>query len=227
MTAALPADSPVTPADVAPTWFLDADHPEVVGWATRVTADGADDRERAVALFHAVRDGWRYDPYDTSRDPGDYRASRILTTTSNWCVPKSLLLAAGLRAVGVPARLGYADVRNHLSSDKLRAHLGTDLFVYHGYVAVYLGGHWWKVSSAFNLELCERFGTGVLEWDGTHDALMHPYDAAGRRHMEYVRDRGLYRDLPLDDMVACFDQVYGPSMTTGERRTDHDGAFHD
>jgi transglutaminase-like putative cysteine protease len=227
MNTEVPADAGASPADLAPTTFLDADHADVIGWAQEVTADSSDDRARAVALFHAVRDGWRYDPYETSRDPAEYRASAILATTSSWCVPKSVLLGAGLRAVGVPSRLGFADVRNHLTSEKLTAHMGTDLFVYHGYVSVYLDGEWRKVSSAFNIELCERFGTKVLEWDGTHDALMHPFDTGGRRHMEYVRDRGVHCDLPLEDIFACFDEVYGPSITTGRERVDDDDAFHD
>lgn len=226
MNAALPVDEPPSEADVWPTAYIDADHPDVVAWAREVTVGRSDNRERAVALFLAVRDGWRYDPYGISRDPVDYRASRILATTSNWCVPKSVLLAAGLRAVGIPCRLGFADVRNHLTSEKLTAHMGTDLFVYHGYVAVHLDGRWWKVSSAFNVELCERFGTKVLEWDGRHDALMHPFDEAGNRHMEYVRDRGVYRDLPLDDLFACFDEIYGRSITTQVADTEHDDAFH-
>lgn len=226
MTAALPVDAPVTAADVEPTAFVDADHPSVVAWAQEVTAGCDDDRSRAVALFHAVRDGWRYDPYETSRDPDDYRASTILRTSSNWCVPKSVLLAAGLRAVGVPCRLGYCDVRNHLTSEKLTALMGSDVFAYHGYVTVHLDGWWWKVSSAFNVELCERFGTKVLEWDGTGDALMHPFDEAGRRHMEYVRERGVYRDLPLDDIFACFDEVYGPSMRADGAAPGHDDVFH-
>jgi transglutaminase-like putative cysteine protease len=226
MTTAMPVDDPVGAADVEPTTFVDADHVDVVRWAAEVTSGCADDRTRAVALFHAVRDGWRYDPYDTSRDPSDYRASAILATTSSWCVPKSVMLVGGLRAVGIPSRLGFADVRNHLTSEKLSARMGTDLFVYHGYAVVHLDGTWQKVSSAFNIELCERFGTKVLEWDGTHDALMHPFDTGGRRHMEYVRDRGVHRDLPLEDIFACFDEVYGPSITTGRERVDDDDAFH-
>ena len=224
--AVLSVDDPVSDADLAPTPFLTSDHPAIVEWATEVTDGGADDRARAVALFHEVRDGWRYDPYVSTRDPDDFRASTILATSRNWCVPKSVLLAAGMRAVGIPCRLGFADVRNHLTSEKLMEHMGTDLFVYHGYVVVLLDDRWWKVSSAFNVELCERFGTKVLEWDGTHDALMHPFDEDGNRHMEYIHDRGLYRDLPVDDLLACFDEVYGPSEMSHPEAL-HDVAFHD
>jgi hypothetical protein len=50
-------------------------------------------------------------------------------------VPKAILLAATLRASGIPAAVGFADVRNHLNSPKLTKLMETDLFIYHGYVA--------------------------------------------------------------------------------------------
>ena len=119
------------------------------------------------------------------------------------------------------AKLGFADVRNHLTSEKLQARMGTDLFAWHGYTELLLPDpdqpgerRWFKVSSAFNIELCERFGVRVLEFDGTADALMHPYDVAGNRHMEYVRQRGSCDDLPLDEIVATFTDVYGDRFGT-------------
>ncbi len=176
-----------------------------------------------MALFRRVRDGYRYDPYDTSRDPDDYRASAVVATASNWCVPKSVLLTAAARASGIPARLGFADVRNHLTSEKLMATMGTDLFAWHGYSELHVGGRWLKASSAFNVELCERFGTKVLDFDGTADALMHPFDESGNRHMEYVRQRGTSADLPLDEIFATFDELYRPELFAAG----HDPAFHE
>jgi transglutaminase-like putative cysteine protease len=173
-----------------------------------------------VALFLAVRDGWRDDPYDTSDDPDDYRASAVLGTTRAWCVPKAVLLTAAARAAGIPARLGFADVRNHLQSARLLERMGTDLFAWHGYSELHLDGRRLKVSSAFNRELCERFGTKVLDFDGTADALMHPYDAAGNRHMEYVRSRGSFDDLPLDAMLATFAEVYPRHADAAADRAD-------
>lgn len=198
----------IDPAWLSSTWYVDADSEEVGAFVERAAGDATDPTEVAVRLFHAVRDGYRYDPYNTTNDPESYRASRVARSTSNWCVPKSVLLTAAARRTGIPARLGYADVRNHLSSEKLTAQMGTDVFYWHGYSALLLGGRWYKVSSAFNIEMCERFGVKVLEFDGTHDALMHPHDEAGNRHMEYVNDRGLYDDLPLDEIQATFREKY-------------------
>jgi len=202
---------------LTPTSFLDSDDPAVVAFAEKVCAEAGavSERDKAVALFLAVRDGWRYDPYSSSRDAGDYRASTVLARASAYCIPKAVLLSALCRAVGIPARLGFADVRNHLQSEKLRERMGTDLFLYHGFSEIWLDGQWRKVSSAFNKELCERFGTKVLEFDGVSDALMHPFDTSGNRHMEYVRQRGSFVDLPFDEIMAAFDEAYG-SDPTGE-----------
>jgi len=220
-------DTPTAEECLAPTWFLDSDAPAVVAFAERVVADAGatDDREKAVALFTSVRDGWRYDPYIASHEPESFRASSVVAETATWCVPKSVLLSAAARAVGIPARLGFADVRNHLQSAKLRERMGTDLFAYHGYSELWIDGAWRKASSAFNKELCARFGTKVLEFDGVHDALMHPYDEAGNRHMEYVRQRGSYADLPLDEILAAFDEVYGKSPSELGQDTEPDDAF--
>ena len=201
--------------------FIDHTHPDVVAEARLVTEGCGTDTERAVALFHHVRDGWRYDPYDISTDPADYLASAILGSDHGWCVTKSILLCALLRAVGVGARLGYADVKNHLQTPKLREAMGSDVFAYHGYVEVELDGRTFKVSTAFNIELCDRFGVKVLEFDGTSDALMHPFDTAGNRHMEYIRERGTFDDVPLTEMLATFEEMYDMDRLTGR-----DEVFH-
>lgn len=69
-----------------------------------------------------------------------------------------------------------------------------------------------KASSAFNRELCARSGTAPLDFDGRSDALLHAYDGHGHRHMEYVRHRGVYRDLPLEAIRRTFAVVYGTGL---------------
>jgi transglutaminase-like putative cysteine protease len=196
--------------------FVESDHPDVVAFAEEATDGATTDREKAVALFYAVRDGIRYDPWAiSSQDPETYRASTVVRDRVSFCIPKSVLLCAGARAVGVPSRLGFADVRNHLNSEKLRERLGgTDLFIYHGYTEFFLDGRWVKVTSAFNIELCERFGVLPQEFDGEHDALLHPFSADGREHMEYVRDRGSFDELPYEEILDAFRATY-PRMFEG------------
>lgn len=200
------ADTP-TPAHLAPAALIDSDHPAVTAFAAE-HARGDDDRARALALFHAVRDGFRYDPYRIELTPAGMKASAVVERGYGWCVPKAGLLAAACRAVGIPARVGYADVRNHLSTARMRELMQTDLFVWHGYTELWLDARWIKATPAFNIELCERFGLLPLDWDGHTDSLYHPFDRAGNRHMEYVAERGTYDDVPLAAILAGFRAHY-------------------
>jgi transglutaminase-like putative cysteine protease len=189
--------------------FVEADHPDVIAFAEEAIAGATTDREKAVALFYAVRDKIRYDPYVMTDDPEIYRASAVIDAKVGYCINKSVLLAAAARAVGIPARLGFSDVRNHLNTEKLRERLGgTDLFLWHGYTEFLLDGRWVKVTSAFNIELCERFGVLPLDFDGEHDALLHPYTADGRDHMEYVQERGSFDELPFDEIMSDLRATY-------------------
>lgn len=200
-----------TPASYAPTALIDSDHPAVLAFA-RQHAQGSSQRERAVSLYRAVRDGFRYDPYRLDLSPQGMRASTVLAQGYGWCVPKAVLLVAACRAAGIAARPGFADVRNHLSTERMRQTMKTDLFIWHGYADIWLDGQWVKATPAFNLSLCERFGLLPLEFDGCSDSIYHPFDSAGNRHMEYVRQRGAFDDLPLAQIVADFEQVYGAWM---------------
>ncbi len=205
---------------LAPAVMVDSDHPAVIAFA-REHARGADDRERAVALYHAVRDGLRYDPYRVDLSVQGMKASTALANGYGWCVPKAALLAAACRAAGIPARVGYADVRNHLSTERLRKNMGSDLFVWHGYTDIRLDDRWIKATPAFNIELCDRFGLLPLEFDGRADSIYHPFDRAGNRHMEYVAMHGTFDDVPLQQILDAFTLHY-PNMPLEGRAQEGD-----
>lgn len=191
-----------------PTRFLDCDHPAVAAYAASIAPDVDSPVDLASHLFTAVRDDIRYDPYRISLAPEDMTASACLERGYGFCVPKAVLLTAVARARGIPARLGFADVRNHLATPKLLDRLGTDMFLWHGYLEMHLEGRWVKATPAFNQSLCERFGVLPLEFDGRSDSLLHAFDAGGRRHMEYVTDHGTFDDLPLEEITASYAEAY-------------------
>ena len=190
--------------------MVDSDHPAVIAFA-REHARGAGERERAVALYYAVRDGFRYDPYRIDLSVHGMKGSTVIAKGYGWCVPKAALLAAACRAAGIPARVGYADVRNHMTTERLRQNMGSDLFVWHGYTDIGLDGRWMKATPAFNIELCDRFGLLPLEFDGRADSIYHPFDKAGNRHMEYVAMHGAFDDVPLQRILDAFALHY-PNM---------------
>ncbi|MCU0920088.1 MAG: transglutaminase family protein [Burkholderiaceae bacterium] len=210
------------PKTLQPAAMVDSDHPLVRDFAAR-HAQGNDDRERAVALYLAVRDGLRYDPYRIDLSVQGMKGSTALAHGYGWCVPKAAALAAVCRAAGIPARVGYADVRNHLSTERMRRNMGSDLFVWHGYTDLWLGGGWVKATPAFNLELCDRFGLLPLEFDGRADSIYHPFDRAGNRHMEYVAMHGVFDDVPLQRIVDAFALHY-PNIALDKSAQDGDFA---
>jgi len=204
-----------------PTRYLDADHPEIRSFAQNATAGTSNPIEAATRLYYAVRDGLRYDPYSVDLSPDALIASNVLARRRGYCVTKAAVLAAAARAIGIASRLGFADVRNHLATPRLLEMMGTDVFYYHGYTELRLETRWVKATPAFNVELCERFGVAPLEFDGRNDSIFHAYDTTGRRHMEYVNDRGTRDDIPIDELRDAMSRFY-PRM----RIASPGGDFH-
>lgn len=201
---------------LAPSTYVDSDAPTVVEFAREATKGEHDPVGRAIALYYAVRDRITYTAYCDFRSEETYRASGCLARGAGFCVGKAALLAASARAAGIPARVGFADVINHLTSPRLRKLMTTDVFYFHGYAEMRLDGAWVKATAVFDRALCERVGIRPLEFDGRSDALFHPFDAKGRQHMEYVRDRGPMLDVPVADIVETFGRVYPGLIEVGE-----------
>jgi transglutaminase-like putative cysteine protease len=188
--------------------FVDSESPAVIEFA-RAAGAGAKDRTGAVLrLYSAVRDEILYDAYVDWTDPNVFRASAVLGKKRGFCVGKACLLAACARVLGVASRLGFADVKNHMTSPRLYERMRTDVFRWHAYCELYLDGKWVKATPAFNASLCERLGVKPLEFDGRTDSLFQPLDQAGRKHMEYVLDRGTFPDVPFETILADFRANY-------------------
>jgi transglutaminase-like putative cysteine protease len=198
---------------LSPTPVIDSDHPAVIDFARRAVAaangGGDDRRQAAVAIYYAVRDGIWYDPYYPFYRPEHYRASSVLASGRGYCVSKAALLCALSRAIGIPCRLGFATVRNHLATRQLIDFLGSDLFVYHGFVEFLLGGRWVQATPAFNRELCERHRVEPLEFDGVNDSIFHEYNLDSKKFMEYVTYHGTWADVPVDRIVSEWEKAYG------------------
>ncbi|HWJ11706.1 MAG TPA: transglutaminase family protein [Nocardioides sp.] len=103
--------------------------PEVVALADRLRGAEEDDESFARAAFDWVRDEIAH-----AGDVGDPRfavsATHVLADGVGWCYAKAHLLAAVLRAGGVPTGLCYQRLTDGAG------------FVMHGLVAVHLAGGW-------------------------------------------------------------------------------------
>jgi transglutaminase-like putative cysteine protease len=199
-----------------PTDIIDSDHAAIVDFAQKATSGLSQPRDQAIHLYYQVRDGIRYDPYRIDLSVPGLRASATLKSGRGWCIPKAVLLTACCRVLGIPARLGFADVRNHLSTARLRQLMRTDIFFWHGYASIYLDRKWLKATPAFNIQLCERFKLKPLEFDGCSDSIYHSFDQLGNQHMEYVRYRGEMADVPLAEIQNTFERYYSAALASAE-----------
>ena len=194
---------------LVPTAIIDSDHKSIRDYAIKTIDGSTDPIKIAVKLYLAVRDGILYDPYSPFYLPEHYRASYVLERGRSFCIPKASLLCALGRACGIPSRVGFADVRNHLATKQLIEFMGSNFFVYHGFAELYLEGKWVKATPAFNSDLCKRHHVPPLEFNGREDSLFQAYNLQNQRFMEYVALHGVYADVPVDQIVSAWEEAYG------------------
>lgn len=197
---------------LAPATYIDSGSPQVITFTGQAVAGTMDVHTAILQLYAVIRDTIIYDPYVDFADPANFRASGVLAAGRGFCVGKSALLAASARVIGVPARVGFADVRNHLTSRRLYEKIKTDIFLWHSYTELYLSERWVKATPAFDRALCERVGLKPLDFDGATDSLFQPFDQTGRRHMEYLKDRGTFADVPFEIIQVDFLRTYSGLM---------------
>jgi transglutaminase-like putative cysteine protease len=193
-----------------PGRFIDSDDPEIVRFARAAVGRslGNDELGTALRLYYAVRDDIAYEPLYVGESPEYYRASACLAAGRGFCIPKAALLAASARALGLPARVGYADVCNHLTTPRLAELVGGTVYTWHSYTELYLDGRWVKCTPAFDAGICRRMNVHPLAFDGFSDSLFQEFNIDGERHMEYVKERGVFADVPWEQVLEGFREVH-------------------
>mgnify|MGYP000395098643 FL=1 len=206
---------------------IQCDHPEVLALARKIVKGSANDRQAAAKLFTWVRDTVRYSPYVPFDDLNDYLALSILERGKGYCVQKAALLCALARAVGIPARLGFADIENHQLPAGLFEVLGSALMTHHCFVEWFVGGRWLKSTPSFDEPLCAERSWRLVEFDPEHDSLLATTDLAGRPHITYVRNLGWRREVPLAEILDAWEQEYTAERVAAWARSVRQGAAWD
>jgi transglutaminase-like putative cysteine protease len=116
-----------------PTAIIDSTEPTIVAAAAEIAGGARDDEEVARRCFTWVRDAVRHS-VDAQLPTVTCTASEVLKHRVGFCYAKSHLLAALLRARGIPAALCY----QRLAHDSPESG-----FFLHGLVAIHLQRHGW------------------------------------------------------------------------------------
>ncbi len=190
------------------SYFLDYHEPIVSSFVKEHIDRTMTDVQKAVSLYHAVRDRWKYRANVIYFNEVDWKCSVIMQREEGHCLDKAILLISCLRSVGIPARIHLAKVKNHIAAEHLIEKFGTNELTPHGMLDLYLGDKWIKVSPSFNKSLCERLNVAPLDFNGEHDCVFQQYNSDGDEFMEYIEDYGHFDDLPLDFIYHNFSQHY-------------------
>jgi hypothetical protein len=192
-----------------PTEFLDYNRKKVSQKAFEITENSKSDKEKANALFYWVRDKIKYNMSAFYMIKGNFKASVTLRRGYGFCVSKAVLLSAFARAVGIPARVHLADIRNNMVPQEVIDYLGTNIFLYHGYSEIYINNQWIKATPVFDKNTAQKAGfLPLVEFDGIHDGILSKYTTLGKLFIEYVKDRGVHVDLPYDEMERDIKEYY-------------------
>ncbi len=126
---------------LASTRVIDWRTPSVLEQAHSLTKDCEGDEAVAKTCFDWVRDEVRHS-WDYRQNPVTCKASEVLAHRTGYCYAKSHLLAALLRANGIPAGLCY---------QRLSVNDDGAPYCLHGLNAVYLQRHgWYRVDARGN-----------------------------------------------------------------------------
>lgn len=188
------------------TVFLDFKEPSFDVFTQQINKD-QDTTALAIDLYYLVRDTFLYDPYHLDLTEDGLKASNVLKKRRAWCVEKSSVLAACARKFGIPSRMGYAIVTNHIGVEKLTLLLRREEIVFHGYVELYLNNKWVKCTPAFDERICKMSGVTPLDWDGKTDSLFQEFEK-GQRFMEYKHFYGDFADVPMALMNSEMKKYY-------------------
>ena len=197
------------------TDFIDHDSNEIQELVKEFRDADLTPKEQAVRLYYKVRDGWMYNPYAISFEKEKLKASYIYHQPAGHCIDKSILYIAGLRALGIPAKLHLAKVKNHIAVESLTEKFGTNELTPHGMVDIWLNNKWVKASPAFNLSLCIKSKVDPLDFDGEHDSLFQEYNKEQKQFMEYTADYGTFDDVPVDFIIENMKAHYPDLIKEG------------
>jgi transglutaminase-like putative cysteine protease len=163
--------------------------------------------DNAKEAYFKIRDHFLYDPYHLDLSKKTLVASEIINKKRAWCVEKALIMVACCRAIGIPARFGFAIVTNHIGVEKLTNYLRRYEIVFHGYVEVFLENKWIKCTPAFDKRVCRLSGVSTLDWDGKSDSMFQEFEN-GKKFMEYLHFYGEFADIPFELMHQEMKKYY-------------------
>lgn len=192
----------------AATYYFDYETDVVQSFLKKWIKDDMTTKEKVIAIYYGIRDMWNYNAYKLYFKKEDWRASETMQRETGHCIDKAAMMVTCCRAIGVPARIFLAKIKNHIGVERLIEKLGTDELSPHGSAEIHLDGKWVKATPAFNASLCAKLNVATLDFNGEEDSLFQEFDKKGGIFMKYLEEYGHFEDLPLDFILDNIKRHY-------------------
>ena len=205
---------------LAPTEYLDADHPLIQETAAALVRGAVSDAERVGNIYYYVRDL----PYDVLASfrylaEGQRSASDVIHHGVAFCMGKASSFVALSRAAGVPARIAFQTLHSpekEFLSPEVRALWGGKVgrpLPWHSLGEAYLGERWVKLDATIDPPTAARLGKPYRqEFDGVTDipTVEGPI----------LRQNGSYADYPAE-VAQWYERVAGSVLKALESNEIH------
>ena len=189
------------------TKLINSNHLAIIKQADELTNQFIPIEEKACLIFYFVRDQIRY-LFRADSNEDQYLASNILKKEGGFCTQKAILFCALARACNIPSGIYFYDIVDYTLPQNIIDLLRTRTLYRHGIVALYLNGKWLKYDATLDSNLITRNNLIPVEFSPDRDCLMHEKTKSGERHIEYIKDYGLYSDLNFKEIKSWFIKYY-------------------
>lgn len=177
---------------LSPSKYIDFDHPEVLSMAQNLALSAVSEMDLVRRCFEFVRDEVRHSS-DYKLNPVTCKASDVLRHKTGYCYAKSHLLAALLRANGVPTGLCY---------QRLSVGDSGAPFCLHGLNAVFLQDFGWiRIDARGNKPGIDA------RFEPPHEILAFPIKQAQERDLPEIWAEPLALVVDLLERFDTYDQV--------------------
>ncbi len=165
---------------IEPTEFCDCRNDVIIKKSNELIGQTSIPKDAAIKIFNFVRDEIPFEAYRA-----DERASDTLQRGTGFCVTKSNLQIALLRAIGIPARYHHVHLRKEILSGVIPAAsldlIPEGVITYHPWCECYLNNNWVSCEALYPKKLVSELRQGgfitkeqipTIDWDGETDLIL-------------------------------------------------------
>ena len=187
---------------------IDSNSDVIRAYAKSIKDCTVSEEQRIKQLFYFIRDKIRYVFRGTDR-PEDMKASVILQKGQGFCTQKAILFCAIARSLNIPAGIAFFEIIDHFMNNSI---LKDNRILYHGIASLYLNRQWILFDATLDEKLCNLKGRPVTDFSMIKDSLMPQNSHDGRKHVEYVKFRGMCSDIIPEPFIKLMQNTYSDTI---------------